>query len=182
MDHHHHSRHLMFKLSKFDDWKVRMQAHLFVIHDEMWDVITDSPIQILIVNANRVAEGESTLEPIAKTKSAYTTEERTHSNLDSIARDILYKTLGETFPRVRKCKAAKEMWETLMLIGKGDKQKKERKLTIARKKFEDFKIGATESIVEMETRFMKLLSEVADLGKEPTQKEINLKILDTHEK
>nr|GME07491.1 kinesin-related protein 4-like [Ipomoea batatas] len=68
------------------------------------------------------------------------------------------------------------MWETLMLIGKGDKQKKDSKLTIATKKFEDFKIGATESIAEMETRFMKLLSEVADLGKEPTQKEINLNL------
>lgn len=45
------------------------------------------------------------------------------------------------------------------------------------KKFEDFKMGETETIAKMQTQFMKLLSEVADLGKELTQKEINLKIL-----
>ncbi|XP_031121070.1 uncharacterized protein LOC116024315 [Ipomoea triloba] len=164
---HHQSRHLMFNLSKFDDWKVRMQAHLSAIHDEMWDVITDGPIEIMMVNPNHAAEGGATApEMITKPKPSYSPEERTRSNLDNISRDILYKTLDETlFPRVRKCKTAKEIWETLMLIGEGDEQEKENKLTIAMKGFEDFKMAPTESIADMETRFMKLLSEVADLGK-----------------
>ncbi|XP_031112029.1 uncharacterized protein LOC116016001 [Ipomoea triloba] len=115
---------------------------------------------------------------IIKSKSSYGPEEKTHNNLDNIAWDILYKTLDETlFPRVRKCKIAKDIWETLMIIGQGDEKEKENKLTIAMKKFEDFKMGATKSIAEKETRFLKLLSEVEDLEKEHTQKEINLKIL-----
>lgn len=43
-----------------------------------------------------------------------------------------------------------------MQIGEGDEQVKENKLTIAMKKFENFKMGISESISEMEARFMKL--------------------------
>ncbi|XP_031127499.1 uncharacterized protein LOC116029588 [Ipomoea triloba] len=155
MEHHRHF--LMFNFDKYDKWKVRMHAHLSVIHDEMWDVITDGPIKILQL----------------------TTEERTRSNLDNIAKDILYKALDESlFPRVRKCKPAKDIWDTLMQIGEGDEQEKEKKLTIAMKRFEDFKLGAKESISDMEARFMKLLLDIGDLDEEKlTQKEINLKIL-----
>ncbi|XP_031119028.1 uncharacterized protein LOC116022442 [Ipomoea triloba] len=114
-----------------------------------------------------------------KEKSSLTTDERTRANLDNIAKDILYKALDESlFPRVRKCKSAKEIWDTLMQIGEGDEQDKENKLTIAMKRFEDFKHGMKESISDMEARFMKLLTDIGDLDeKKLTQKEINLKIL-----
>ncbi|XP_031108719.1 uncharacterized protein LOC116013211 [Ipomoea triloba] len=149
------------------------------MHDEMWDVITDGPIQILQVNPNRVATDPTSPEMIPKEKSLLTTEERTRVNLDNIAKDILYKALDESlFPRVRKCKNAKDIWDVLMLIGDGDEQEKENKLTIAMKKFEDFKLNPKESITEMEARFIKLLMEINDLDeKKLTQKEINLKIL-----
>ncbi|XP_031099820.1 uncharacterized protein LOC116004021 [Ipomoea triloba] len=149
------------------------------MHDEMWDVITDGPIQILQVNPNRVAIDRTSPEMIPKEKSLLTTEERTRVNLDNIAKDILYKALDESlFPRVRKCKNAKDIWDVLMLIGDGDEQEKENKLTIAMKKFEDFKLNPKESITEMEARLIKLLMEINDLDeKKLTQKEINLKIL-----
>ncbi|XP_031090845.1 uncharacterized protein LOC115995834 [Ipomoea triloba] len=149
------------------------------MHDEMWDVITDGPIQILQVNPNRVATDPTSPEMIPKEKSLLTTEERTRVNLDNIAKDILYKALDESlFPRVRKCKNAKDIWDVLMLIGDGDEQEKENKLTIAMKKFEDFKLNPKESITEMEARFIKLLMEINDLDENKlTQKEISLKIL-----
>lgn len=62
------------------------------------------------------------------------------------------------------------------IISEGDEQEK-KKHTIAMKKFEDFRMVNGESITEMETQFMKLLSKVANLGKGLSQKEINLKIL-----
>ncbi|XP_031108439.1 uncharacterized protein LOC116012908 [Ipomoea triloba] len=177
MEHHRHF--FMFNLDKFDDWKVRMQAHLSAIQNEMLDVITDGLIQILEVNPNRAAEGSTTREMRPKEKFSLTTKERTRANLDNIARDILYKALDESlFPRVRKCKSAKEIWDTLMQIGEGEEQEKENKLTIAMKRFEDFKLGAKESIFDMKARFMKLLTDIGDLDdKKLTHKEINLKIL-----
>lgn len=97
---HHHSRDMMFNVNKFDDWKVLMQSHLLAIHDEMRNVITDRPIEILEVNPNRVVEGPSAAEMIPKPKASLTFEERTRSNLNNIARDKLYKALNESlFPR-----------------------------------------------------------------------------------
>ncbi|XP_031106289.1 uncharacterized protein LOC116010936 [Ipomoea triloba] len=177
MEHYRHF--LMFNLDKFDDWKVRMQAHLSAIHDEMWDVITDGPIKILQVNTNRAADDPTSPAMIPKDKSLLTTEERTRANLDNIVKDILYKALDESlFPRVRKCKSAKDIWDTLMHIGEGDEQEKENKLTIAMKRFKDFKLSTKESITDMEARFMKLLMDIRDLDEEKlSQKERNLKIL-----
>ncbi|XP_031108432.1 uncharacterized protein LOC116012902 [Ipomoea triloba] len=130
------------------------------------------------VNPNRAAEEPRAAEMRLKEKSMITSEERTWANLDNIARDILYMALDKSlFPRVTKCKSAKEIWTILIQITEGDEQEKENKLTIAMKKFEDFKMGAGESVFEMEARFMKLLTEIDDLDKELTQKEINLKIL-----
>ncbi|XP_031131785.1 uncharacterized protein LOC116033166 [Ipomoea triloba] len=74
--------------------------------------------------------------------------------------------------------SAKDIWDVLMLIGDGDEQEKENKLTIAMKKFEDFKLNPKESITDMEARFIKLLMEINDLDeKKLSQKETNLKIL-----
>ncbi|XP_019183739.1 PREDICTED: uncharacterized protein LOC109178657 [Ipomoea nil] len=136
-DHANRSRPLAFNLFKFDDWKVRMQAHLSAIHDEMWEVIEEGPIVVMMVNAQAAAQGA---DP-------------------------------------EKCKTAKEIWDTLMSLGEGDEQEKDNKLTVAMKKFEEFKMLPNETIADMEFRFTKLMGEILDLGKEATEKEKNLKIL-----
>ncbi|XP_031096974.1 uncharacterized protein LOC116001225 [Ipomoea triloba] len=108
----------------------------------------------------------------------WSSKDRKRNNLDNIAKDLLFRAIDETiFPRVRKCKMAKEVWNTLMLIGEGDEQEKENKLTVAMKKFEDFKMRPGESIDSIESRFTKLTTEISDLEKEIPQKELNLKVL-----
>ncbi|XP_019171359.1 PREDICTED: uncharacterized protein LOC109166916 [Ipomoea nil] len=64
-----------------------------------------------------------------------------------------------------------------MNLGEGDEQEKDNKLTVAMKKFEDFKVMPNEAITDVELRFTKLLGDLSDLGKELTKKEKNLKIL-----
>lgn len=54
----------------------------------------------------------------------------------------------------------------MIAIGKGDEQEKDNRLTMAFKRFEDFKLMPGESIAAMETRFLKVLIEENDLGKE----------------
>ncbi|XP_075521538.1 uncharacterized protein LOC142554748 [Primulina tabacum] len=40
----------MFSKEDYDDWKIRMQAHLAAQDDDMWYIITDGPMRILKVN------------------------------------------------------------------------------------------------------------------------------------
>ncbi|XP_019173814.1 PREDICTED: uncharacterized protein LOC109169386 [Ipomoea nil] len=177
-DHSNRSRPLAFNLSKFDDWKVRMQAHLSAIHDEMWDVITTGPITVMLVNTQAAAQGDGAEPMIPKPKAQLNSNEKTRANLDNVARDILYKSLDDSlFLKVRKCTTAMEIWNVLMNLGEGDEQEKDNKLTVAMKKFEDFKMLPNEAITYMELRFTKLLGDLSDLGKELTEKEKNLKIL-----
>ncbi|CAH9085259.1 unnamed protein product [Cuscuta europaea] len=115
---------------------------------------------------------------INKAKSKWTTKERRKYNLDNIAKDILYKSIDDRyFNRIKKCKTAKEIWDTLELIGVGDEQEKDNKLTIANKKFDGFKLLPGESISKMYDRLLTLTGEISELGKELTTKDINLKVL-----
>ncbi|XP_019150173.1 PREDICTED: uncharacterized protein LOC109146979 [Ipomoea nil] len=177
-DHANRSKQHVFSLAKFDDWKIRMQALLCSIHDEMWDVITTGRITVMTVNTQAAAQGAGAEQMIPKPKDSYTSEERTRANLDNVARNILYNSLDDSlFPRVRKCKNAMEIWNVLMELGEGDEQEKDNKLTVAMKKFEDFKMLPNETIMDMELRFTRLMGDLTDLGKELAEKERNLKIL-----
>ncbi|XP_019171991.1 PREDICTED: uncharacterized protein LOC109167432 [Ipomoea nil] len=177
-DHANRSRPVAFNLSKFDDWKVRKQAHLSAIYDEMWDLISGGPIVVMMVNTQKAAQGADPETMIPKPKSQHTSDEKTRANLDNVARDILFKSLDDSlFQKVRKCTTAKQIWDTLMSLGERDEQEKDNKLTVSMKKFEDFKMMPNEAITDIELRFRKLMGDLSDLRKEPTEKEKNLKIL-----
>ncbi|KZV29982.1 hypothetical protein F511_19744 [Dorcoceras hygrometricum] len=50
----------LFSRDEYDDWKIRMQAHLAAMDDEMWNVITDGPLKIMKPNlAFSVSNGEA---------------------------------------------------------------------------------------------------------------------------
>lgn len=51
------SKNLLYNLNKFDGWKVSVKAHLSTLHDEMWKVITERPVQIMMVNAHAATQG-----------------------------------------------------------------------------------------------------------------------------
>ncbi|KZV55128.1 hypothetical protein F511_27736 [Dorcoceras hygrometricum] len=84
----------MFSREDYDDWKIRMQAHLAAMDDEMWTVITEGPLKIMKPNlAVAVTNGEPRY--LEKPRHEYTNDDRKKSNLDNVARDILYKTLDK---------------------------------------------------------------------------------------
>lgn len=61
-----------------------------------------------------------------------------------------------------------------MVIGEGDDQQKDNKLTIA---YNSLKMVLGETIIDLETRFLKIITEIKDLGKDLNQKKICLKVL-----
>ncbi|CAH9113282.1 unnamed protein product [Cuscuta europaea] len=168
----------MFSDLKFDDWRIRMKAHLCALHDEMWEVLDIGPFTSFQKVNPEHAIDNTRPQMISKAKSEWTTEERRKYNLDNIAKDILYKSIDDRyFNRIKKCRTAKEIWDTLELIGAGDEQEKDNKLTIANKRFDDFKLLPGETISKMYDRLLTLTGEISELGKELTTKEINLKVL-----
>lgn len=67
------------------------------------EVITEGPIQIMMLNAHATTHGPDAPEYVSKPKHAWTSEDKTRNTLDIIANDILFQIVDETlFPRIRK--------------------------------------------------------------------------------
>ncbi|XP_075494801.1 uncharacterized protein LOC142532371 [Primulina tabacum] len=136
----------MFSNEDYDDWKIRMQANLAAQDDDMWYIITDGPMKIL--KANKAAITTKGAPQMVETyRSEWTAEDKNKTNLDIIAKDILYKTLDKSmFAKIKTCTTAKEIWEKLTQLCEGNDQTKENKLNVAIKKFDNAKMKPEETL------------------------------------
>ncbi|XP_075479472.1 uncharacterized protein LOC142520362 [Primulina tabacum] len=167
----------MFSKEDYDDWKIRMQAHLAAHDDDMWFVITDGPMKIMKVNT-AVGTTEGAPQMIEKHRSELTTEDKKKANLDNVAKDILYKTLDKNmFAKIKTCTTANEIWEKLTQLCEGNDQIKENKLTVAIQKFDNAKMKPGENLAEFDERFSSIIIELISLGKEYSNREIALKVM-----
>ncbi|KAL6585833.1 hypothetical protein OROMI_002477 [Orobanche minor] len=154
-----------------------MQAHLSSIHDDMWTIIEEGPFIFEKDNSpEEIAAGKPAKIPMKRTELS--AEERKLANLDNRARDILYQTLDKaTMVKIKNCKNAKEIWDTLALMCEGTELIKENKLTIATQKFDNFKMKSGESIDQVDARFTEIMNEINSLGKTYGNREMALKVL-----
>ncbi|XP_073051305.1 uncharacterized protein [Primulina eburnea] len=167
----------MFSKEYFDDWKIHMQAHLAVQDDDIWFVIKDGPLKILKPNtAIDVTEGAPQM--VEKHRIKWTGEDKKKSNVDNVAKDILYKTLDKnTFRKIKMCSTAKEICEKFIQICERNEQTKENKLSVAMQKFENLKMRVGETLNEFDEHLSCLVNELAALGKEYGNREIALKVM-----
>ncbi|XP_073122819.1 uncharacterized protein [Henckelia pumila] len=140
----------IFSRENFDDWKIRMQAHLAAQDDDMWYVITDGPLKIM--NANTaVAISDCAPQMIGKPRSEWKNEDKKKVNIDNMDKDILYKMLDNTtFNKIKMCYTAKEIWENFIQLCEGNEKTKENKLSVAVQKFESIKMRTGESMSDFE--------------------------------
>ncbi|XP_073061782.1 uncharacterized protein [Primulina eburnea] len=143
----------------------------------MWYVITDGPMKNLKANT-AVAITDGAPHRIEKPKDEWTTEDKRKANLDNVVKEILYKTLDKvTFSKIKICKTAKEIWEKLIQLCKGNEQTKEYKLSVAVQKFDNTKMKAGESMHKYDERVNCIINELNALGKVYSNKEVTLKVV-----
>ena len=166
----------MFSKEDYDDWKIRMQAHLCAQDDDMWYVITEGPLKIVKVIPSTTEGGEA--RAVDKPRLEWTTEDKNKANLDNVAKDILYKTLDKMmFSKIKSCATAKEIWEKLTQLNEGNEQTKENKLLVANQKFENIKMQPGEKMSDFDERFTSLYIELTSLGKTFDNREIAIKVM-----
>ncbi|XP_073133790.1 uncharacterized protein [Henckelia pumila] len=154
-----------------------MQTHISAQDDYMWYVITDGSMKILKVNtAIAISRGEPQM--VEKPKAESSTEDKKKSNLDNLAKYILYKTLDKNmFIKIKTCSTAKEIWEKLTQLCEGTDQTKENKLTVAIQKFDNVKMKSGETMAEFDERFSNIICELISLVKIYNNHEIALKVM-----
>ncbi|KAL8462314.1 hypothetical protein ACS0TY_032573 [Phlomoides rotata] len=84
----------MFSAKEYDDWKIRMHAHLSAMNDEMWSIIEDETIVIEKPNTSN-DQTTKTVQDIPKPKKEWTVEDKRRANLDNIAKNTIYHTLDK---------------------------------------------------------------------------------------
>ncbi|KAL6552522.1 hypothetical protein OROHE_007902 [Orobanche hederae] len=154
-----------------------MQAHLSSIHDDMWTIIEEGPFIFLKDNT---PEEIAAVKPakIPKKRTEMSSDDRKPANLDNRARDILYQNLDKaTMVKIKNCKNAKEIWDTLAIMCEGTELIKENKLTIATQKFDNFKMKTGETVDQVDARFTEIINEINSLGKTYGNREMGLKVL-----
>ncbi|KZV26462.1 hypothetical protein F511_33714 [Dorcoceras hygrometricum] len=99
----------MFSKEEYDVWKIRMRAHL-AAQDDVW-IITNRPTKIMNTNT-AMAISSGAAQWVEKPRKEWTSEDKNKANLDNVAKEILYKTLGNNmFSKIQTCVTAKEIWE-----------------------------------------------------------------------
>ncbi|XP_073133380.1 uncharacterized protein [Henckelia pumila] len=167
----------MLSKEDFDDWKIRMQAHLSALDDDMWFVITDGTLAITKVNTAVALSGGGP-QYIEKPRIEWTTEDKKKENLDNVKKYILYKTLDKnTFSKIKTCKTGKEIWEKLIQLCEGNEQTKENKLSVATQKFDNIKMKPGESMTEFDERVSSIVIELNGLRKTYPNREVILKVI-----
>ncbi|MDQ9781213.1 hypothetical protein, partial [Serratia marcescens] len=106
----------------------------------MWYVITDGPMEIMKAVPPTTPGGETTY--VKKPRHEWTTEDKKKNNLDCVAKDIFYRTVGKNlFHKIKNCETAKEIWEMLIMLHGGSETTKENKLMVANQKYEQIKMN-----------------------------------------
>ncbi|XP_063941233.1 uncharacterized protein LOC135149438 [Daucus carota subsp. sativus] len=91
---------------------------------------------------------------------------------------VLTSALAEKeYKRVNNCKSAQEMWNKLVVTYEGTTDIKDSQMDTLIQEYENFKLQDGENIIDMETRFTRIIDELSQLGKIYTQNEKNRRVL-----
>ncbi|KAH6776310.1 hypothetical protein C2S52_013871 [Perilla frutescens var. hirtella] len=155
-----------------------MKAHLCLIYENIWEVIEDGPIIIMMDNDAHIVDINQPAR-IPKPTNLLTSEEKKLKNLEFVAQAALFQTLDEDRMKdTKNCTTAKEIWDILADLCRESEAIKGNKFQLAVDRYESFKMQAEQSISSLETRFLGIISEMNNLGRIYPNSEMNSKILD----
>ena len=144
----------MLNSSYFSMWKHRMEIFLQSIDIELWYIVHEGPYETIV-------KDETTQRPRPKTRNELTALDRTHLSLNVKAMNILCNALdGYESMRIKGCKSAKEIWDTLCYSYEGSQDIREQKKSMLVSQYESFKIFPYENIDDMYCRFIDIIKEL----------------------
>ncbi|KAJ9558748.1 hypothetical protein OSB04_013362 [Centaurea solstitialis] len=155
----------MLKPNEFDMWKIRIRQHMLLIDYSMWDVIENDP-------AERKA-GEEGVVPPPRTNA-----ERKARQIEMKALStLLFAIPNEYQHQFVNCENAKVLWQALEKRFAGSKSTKRNQKAILRQQYENFMSSKNETMTQTFDRYNKLIGELATVGVQINNDDINRKFL-----
>ncbi|XP_063935386.1 uncharacterized protein LOC135147042 [Daucus carota subsp. sativus] len=163
------SRPPLFDGTNFATWKTRFRIYARSQGVKVWMAIEDGTII-----PTKIVDDVT----IEKKVSEYTHEKEDRMNIAAKAEMVLTSALAEKeYKRVNNCKSAQEMWNKLVVTYEGTTDIKDSRMDTLIQEYENFKLQDGENIIDMETRFTRIIDELSQLGKNYTQNEKNRRVL-----
>ncbi|GJS38641.1 putative ribonuclease H-like domain-containing protein [Tanacetum coccineum] len=164
----------ILKQGEYDMWRLRIEQYFQVQDYALWDVIENGNSFKPAAQTTTNADGTST----SLIPGLVTTEEKVQKKNDVKARSMLLMALpNEHLMTFNQYKEAKTLFAAIQIrFGANEATKKTQK-TFLKKMYKNFSAPSTESLDSIFNRLQKIVSQLAILGENISQEDLNLKIL-----
>ncbi|GJT82758.1 putative ribonuclease H-like domain-containing protein [Tanacetum coccineum] len=155
-------------------WRLRIEQYFQVQDFALWDVIENGNSFKLVAQTTINANGTST----SLIPCPVTIEEKAQKKNDVKARSMLLMALpNEHLMTFNQYKDAKTLFAAIQTRFGGNEATKKTQKTLLKQMYENFSATCTESLDSIFNRLQKIVSQLAILGENISQEDLNLKFL-----
>ncbi|GJV06491.1 hypothetical protein Tco_1344147 [Tanacetum coccineum] len=163
----------ILKQGEYDMWRLRIEQYFQIQDYTLWDIIENG--NSFKPEAKTTEEEGTTTTVIPGPVSA---EEKLQKRNDVKARSMLLMTLpNEHLLTFNQYKDAQTMFAAIQTRFGGNEATKKTQKTLLKQMYENFNAPSTESLDSIFNRLQKIVSQLAILGENISQEDLNLKFL-----
>ncbi|GJR26298.1 hypothetical protein Tco_1102530 [Tanacetum coccineum] len=164
----------ILKQGEYDMWRLRIEQYFQVQDYALRDVIENRNSFKLVAQTETNANGTST----SLIPGPVTTEEKAQKKNDVKARSMLLMALtNEHLMIFNQYKDAKTLFAAVQTRFSGNEATKKTHKTLLKQMYENFSAPSTESLDSIFNKLQKIVSQLAILGENISQEDLNLKFL-----
>ncbi|GJZ87079.1 hypothetical protein Tco_0658689 [Tanacetum coccineum] len=164
----------LLKQGDYEMWKLRIEQYFQVQDYALWDIIENGNSFQPVTRTTANADGTST----STIPGPVTTEEKAQKKNDLKARSMLLMALpNEHLLTFSQHKDAKTLFEAIQARFSGNDATKKTQKTLLKQMYKNFNAPSTESLDSIFNRLQKIVSQLAILGENISQEDLNLKFL-----
>ncbi|GJS55657.1 ribonuclease H-like domain-containing protein [Tanacetum coccineum] len=164
----------ILKQGEYDMWRLRIEQYFQVQDYALWDVIENGNSFKLVVQITTNADGFST----SLIPGPITNKEKAQKKNDVKTRIMLLMALpNEHLMTFNQYKDAQTLFAAIQTRFGGNEATKKTQKTLMKQMYENFSASSTESLDSIFNRLQKIVSQLAILGENISQEDLNLKFL-----
>ncbi|GKA19806.1 ribonuclease H-like domain-containing protein [Tanacetum coccineum] len=164
----------LLKQGDYEMWKLRIEQYFQVQDYALWEVIEYGNSFKPVARTTTNADGTST----STIPGPVTTEEKAQKKNDVKARSMLLMALpNEHQLTFSQYKDAKTLFEAIQARFGGNEATKKTQKTLLKQMYENFSASSQESLDSISNRLQKIVSQLAILGENISQEDLNFKFL-----
>ncbi|GJW70787.1 putative ribonuclease H-like domain-containing protein [Tanacetum coccineum] len=164
----------ILKQGEYEMWRLRIEQYFQVQDYALWDVIENGNSFKPTTRTTANADGTST----SMIPGPVTTEEKAQKKNDVKARSMLLMALpNEHQLTFNQYKDAKTLFDAIQTRFGGNDATRKTQKTLLKQMYENFNALSTESLDSIFNRLQKIVSQLAILGENISQEDLNLKFL-----